>query len=109
MASILILEPDPETHTLLGLLVRRLGHRLLGPGDVAAGADPELLLLEPASAALKQAQSLRRRLERLPIVCVSIEPPSTAGQALRPLAHVMKPFRRSELEVALREALEPTD
>ena len=108
VASILISDPDPETRTLLELLILRLGHRPVGPRDLASGEELELLLLEPASPAnLRQARVLRRRLERLPIVCVSVAPQSSEALALRPAAYVMKPFRRSELERAVTEALAP--
>jgi len=108
VASILISDPDPETRTLLELLILRLGHRPVGPRDLASGEELELLLLEPASPAnLRQARALRRRLERLPIVCVSVAPQSSEALALRPAAYVMKPFRRSELERAVTEALAP--
>jgi len=41
----------------------------------------------------------------LPILCVSIDGPSTESVGLKPVAHVMKPFRRHQLEAALEQAL----
>ena len=42
---------------------------------------------------------------RLPILCVSIEPPGEDSSDLDVVDHVMKPFRRSTLELALERAL----
>jgi hypothetical protein len=39
---------------------------------------------------------------------VSIDGPSRETRELNPAAHVMKPFRRSQLEAALEQALLPT-
>jgi len=41
----------------------------------------------------------------MPILCVSIEPPSEETSSLEAVDHVMKPFRRSTLECALEQAL----
>jgi hypothetical protein len=107
VASILTLDPDPRIRTLIELLVLRLGHRPIGLRGVAAGEKPDLLLLEPASsAAIAEAEILRRRLGRLPIVCVTR---GLVGEAwsLDPAAVVRKPVRRSELEQAIADALVP--
>jgi len=48
---------------------------------------------------------LRRRLEGLPIICTSIEPPNNATKALGPVAYLLKPFRLGELETAIAAAL----
>ena len=48
---------------------------------------------------------MRQRLLRLPILCVSIEPPTEETSSLEAIDHVMKPFRRSTLEHALERAL----
>jgi hypothetical protein len=41
----------------------------------------------------------------LPIICTSVLPPSSASQALGPVAHLLKPFRLFELEAAISAAL----
>ena len=106
MATILIAEPDPGTWSLLELLVLRLGHRPIGQRELAEGEEPDLMLLEPASGpGLRLAHRLRQRLLRLPILCVSIEPPSEETSSLEAVDYVMKPFRRSTLEHALERAL----
>ena len=64
------------------------------------------MLLEPASEpGLRLAHRLRQRLLRLPILCVSIEPPGEDTSSLGAVDYVMKPFRRSTLEHALERAL----
>jgi CheY-like chemotaxis protein len=106
VATILIVDPDPANRSLLELLVLRLGHRPIGQRELAEGEDPDLMLLEPASApGLRLAHRLRERPLRLPILCVSIEPPNEETSSLDVVDHVMKPFRRSTLEHALERAL----
>ncbi len=108
MATILIMDPDPATRSLLEVLVLRLGHRPIGQRELSEGENPELMLLEPASrAGLRLAARLRRRLPQLPILCVSIDPPDWETRALGVAGHLMKPFRRSQLERALESALIP--
>jgi len=106
MATILIADPDPATWSLLELLVLRLGHRSIGQRELAEGEEPDLMLLEPSSRlGLRQAQGLRRRLPQLPILCVSIAPPSAETDDLGVVDYVMKPFRRAQLERAVERAL----
>jgi DNA-binding NtrC family response regulator len=106
VATILIVDPDPANRSLLELLVLRLGHRPIGQRELAEGEEPDLMLLEPASGpGMRLALRLRQRLLRLPILCVSIEPPSEETSSLEAIEHVMKPFRRSTLEHALERAL----
>jgi hypothetical protein len=109
VATILIVDPDSATRSLLELLCERLGHAAIGPREWVGGMEPDLLLLEPASRpGLRLARGVRRRFPHLPILCVSIDGPSGETIALRPAAHVMKPFRRSQLERALEHALIPS-
>jgi CheY-like chemotaxis protein len=106
VATVLIFDPDPANRTLLELLVLRLGHRPIGRRELAEGEEPDLMLLEPASEpGLRLAHGLRQRLQWMPILCVSIEPPSEETSSLEAVGHVMKPFRRSTLEQALEQAL----
>lgn len=106
MATVLIADPDPATAVLLELLLLRLGHRPIDQRVLDEGEEPDLLLLEPTSRpGVRLAWRLRERLPQLPILCVSIDAPTEESRLLRPVAHVMKPFRRSQLEEALRLAL----
>jgi hypothetical protein len=108
VATILIVDPDSATRSLLELLCLRLGHRPIGPREWVDGEEPDLLLLEPASRpGVRLARGFRRRFSELPILCVSIDGPTGETLSLSPVAHVMKPFRRSQLERALEQALVP--
>jgi DNA-binding response OmpR family regulator len=109
VATVLIVDPDPATRSLLELLLLRLGHRPIGPREWVGGEEPDAVLLEPASKpGLRLARGVRRRYPALPILCVSIDGPSTESVGLEPVAHVMKPFRRNQLEAALEQALIPS-
>jgi two-component SAPR family response regulator len=109
VATILIVDPDPATRSLLELLCLRLGHTPIGPREWVDGEEPNVLLLEPASRpGVRLARGVRRRFPQLPILCVSIDGPSDDSRGLDPVGHVMKPFRRSQLERALEQALIPT-
>ena len=106
MATILIADPDPATRSLLEVLVLRLGHRPIGQWELAEDEVPDLLLLEPASDAdMRHALRLRDRLPELPILCVSIDPMCPELEEFGVAGHVMKPFRRSQLEDALETVL----
>jgi two-component SAPR family response regulator len=108
VATILIADPDPATGSLLEVLVLRLGHRPIGQWELAEDETPDLMLLEPASRmGLRQARQLRDRNREMPILCVSIDPPCDEFRELGVSGHVMKPFRRSQLERAIESALIP--
>ena len=106
MARVLISEPHADCRALVELVVQRIGHDPLGPGELAEGDDPGLLILEPAAAdGLAIAHQLRRRLENLPIICTSVRPPSAVTEKLQPAAYLVKPFRLADLESAVANAL----
>ena len=106
VARVLISEPHPDSRALFELVVRRAGHQPVGLGELADRDPPELMILEPASGeALAVAHQLRRRLEDIPNICVSIRPANGETAALRPAAYLVKPFRLAELEAALTAAL----
>jgi DNA-binding response OmpR family regulator len=106
VARVLISEPHPDCRALLELVVQRVGHDPVDLGELVDGDDLGLMILEPASAeGLALAAKLRRRLEDLPIICTSIRPPSAATETLQPAAYLVKPFRLTELEAAMHQAL----
>jgi two-component SAPR family response regulator len=108
VATILIVDPDPSNRSLLELLALRLGHKPIGPREWVEGAEPDLVLLEPASRpGVRLVRGFRRRFPQLPILCVSIDGPTPETRALNPVGHLMKPFRRSQLERAIELALTP--
>lgn len=107
MARVLVAEPSPDVRLLLRRVVARLGFEPVEL-DSARRSDPagfDVLLLEPAMVGgLKLAQRARRRDPALPIVVCSIYSPRDDVTALEPVAHLVKPFRRVELEAALYAA-----
>jgi hypothetical protein len=106
MARILISEPHPDLRVLIEAVVRRTGNEPVGQGQLIGADGPAAMILEPASAeGLAAAALLRSRLEDLPIICASIYPPTDESSALSPVAHLIKPFRLRELEVAIVSAL----
>ena len=106
VARVLISEPHPDCRALLELVVQRVGHDPVDPGELVDGDDVGLMILEPASAeGLAIANRLRCWLEDLPIICTSIGPPSAETETLRPAAYLVKPFRLTELEAAMHAAL----
>ena len=108
MATILIVDPDAANRSLLELLCLRLGHQPIGSREWMEGQEPELMLLEPVSGAgVRLARGVRRRFPNLPILCVSIDGPTRDTLELGAVGHVMKPFRRFQLERALQDALLP--
>ena len=108
MATILIVDPDPATRSLLELLILRLGHRPIGQRELSEGEEPDLVLLEPVSQPAGETHTRARdRLPQLPVLCVSIDAPSLETRELGVVGYVMKPFRRSQLERALELALVP--
>jgi len=92
---------------LLERAVSRLGHEQLpcrGDSDTA-----ELLLVDTDDdRALACGERLRTERPDLPVVALSIYPPGPAPARLDPVAHLLKPFTRAELERAIATALAGT-
>ena len=107
MARVLIAEPVDEIRTLLGLVVAQLGHEASFLGAQAPDEiDVDVAVIEPASSrGLELAAMLKKRVDDVPIVFISIEPPTAATRALQPVRHLVKPFQRAELTGALEDAL----
>jgi len=106
MATILLLEGDPDVRRLLLIVLAELGHTAaaLDTGvDVAHGTD--CLLVDPvAPLHLEQARRARARTPRLPVICTSF----VKGQALHgggPVVHLAKPFSPDQLGAAIELAL----
>ena len=105
MAKVLIGEPHPEVRELLVRVVEAMN---LEPvtGEPESAADVRLLLIEPGSEpALRLAQRLRSERPGLPIVCVSIYPPSLETELLGPAAYLIKPFSVAELQRVVAAAV----
>ena len=102
MLRIFIQEPDPSVRQLLELEVEHLGYEVAdeaGPFDIALiePADPEGYLL---------AERLHTQQPQIPIVFVSVQSRNAEFSALRPHAHLLKPFSLRVLGSALAGAAE---
>jgi CheY-like chemotaxis protein len=108
MASILLLEGDPDVRRLLLILLADLGHSAaaLDPGaDVPQ--DIDLLLADPASAAqLEQIRRARAGNPSLPVVCMRYLPEHEPFRAAGRFVHLEKPFTTTQLAAAVDRALD---
>jgi CheY-like chemotaxis protein len=110
MARILVIEPDGDIRRLLGLQLGRLGHEaVVGEFDGLTEETPfDVALIEPAHAHTATcARLLALKRPELPLVFVSMREPMPETAALRPVAHLVKPVRLTELGRALALALAP--
>jgi hypothetical protein len=104
VGKIVICEPDPEVRELLGLVVARLGRE--ATCELNGTRDVEALLVEPADpTSVERALAVRAACPDVPVVCLSVEPPTAGSRRLEPVAHLLKPFALPELERALHAAL----
>jgi two-component SAPR family response regulator len=105
VGCVLILEPDPEVRDLVALVANRVG--LDAVSEVPTPSlSIDVVVLEPESfRGVLTAQVLRERFPKLPIICVSIAPPSPKTAELRPLEYLQKPFTLGELKRALTRAV----
>jgi hypothetical protein len=109
MAVVMVADAHDEVQRLLACVVERVGHIPVSwtpaESDTLDGFD--VLMVEPASLdCFRYAQAVRGARPELPILCVSIYPPTPAVRALECMAHLLKPFSLSELASALEQALE---
>jgi DNA-binding NtrC family response regulator len=105
MASILLLEGDPDVRRLLLIVLAELGH---AAAVLETGAEPqgaEVLILDPVSPPhLAQARRVREQVPGLPVICMSfLRDPGSLGEGR--LVHLQKPFTADELEAAVEDAL----
>jgi CheY-like chemotaxis protein len=104
---VLIAEPSPDVRLLLRHAVEHVGFI---PVELTsrARADPssvDVMLLEPAMRGGPELALIARRLQPgLPIIICSIYSATPELAALEPVDYLVKPFRREELEQALRQA-----
>ncbi|MDX6477667.1 MAG: two-component system, cell cycle response regulator CpdR [Gaiellaceae bacterium] len=103
MSRILISEPNPDVRQLFEHMIRRLGHEPLALWSVTpeTAATIDLVLVESADPACADlAVEARRQHPALPVVAASIFPPDV-GSAIKPDAHLLKPFALGELRAVL--------
>jgi CheY-like chemotaxis protein len=114
VATILIQDPYPEIRELVRRVVIRLGHETIDEEE--ARANPErvdAVVLEPSMLrGLTLTRILKEINPRLPVVINSVYPAGQLGEceveveALRPSAHLLKPFTLAQLSSAIELALE---
>jgi CheY-like chemotaxis protein len=106
MALFLIIEPDEDIRRLYAAVVRGMDHEVAFY-DGLPMTRPDAVLVEPSDpASLAVALRLQQDQPNLPIVCASIDKPtSEEAQALRATAYLLKPFRLLDLTEALQTAL----
>jgi CheY-like chemotaxis protein len=106
MASILLLEGDPDVRRLLLIVLADLGHTavpLEAGGDVPQSTD--CLVVDPAAPIhLDQARRARAQYPDLPVICTSFVKEHAFPEA-GPLVHLAKPFTADQLGAAIDLAL----
>lgn len=103
IASVLILDPDPEIRALFARIVGRLGYQpLLDYGDPE---EPDVVLVEPGDPGLLAgARALKTRRPELPVICASIHPAIAGAHPIESVTYLLKPFRAAALAQALAGA-----
>lgn len=107
MSTILIAYPEGAVCELLHIVLDLHGHVSISYDDVGVGeSEVDALIVDPAwPIGLACAHELRRSHPDIPIVCVSIHPPTPEAKALLPVSYLIMPFRLAELDHAVRLAL----
>jgi CheY-like chemotaxis protein len=108
VARVLIVDPDREITDLFAHSVARLGHvaQQWHEGMTVADVEADVVLVEPARPRSHAfARALRAARPDIAIVVVSIRMRGGADRELGAVAHLDKPFERSELAQALAVAL----
>ncbi len=117
MVSVLLVEDDADVAEMLFDVLESLGHTVRHEGSadtalaaVAAGLRPDVvitdLMLPGGLSGLALARELRVRLPALPVVLSTGGRADTAELRAAALPVLCKPFRGSELDAAIRKALQ---
>jgi hypothetical protein len=102
MARILIAEPYPEVQQLFVHFVSALGHEPVVHDPAVADVGIDALILEPAMAGASElVESLRALDPELPVVAVSVYPPSSLPVKIDWNSFHLKPFGLSVLRDTL--------
>jgi len=106
MALFLIIEPDEDIRRLYAAVAHGLGHEVAFYDGLPLGR-PDAVVVEPSDpASLAAALRLQQDQPNLPIICASIDKPtSKEAQALQATSYLLKPFRLVDLTEALQTAL----
>jgi CheY-like chemotaxis protein len=107
MARIVVCESSPELQHLFLRTLARLGHEptiVQGPSVDTAWADAMLVDVD-SDAVAANAAALHAGAPDLPVIVCSIYPRDARSEAFEPVAHLLKPFTRLDLDRAIGEAL----
>ena len=109
MSRIVIAYPPGAVSELLHIALDLHGHVSVDHDDVGVlESDVDALIVDPVwPTGLARAHELRRSNPDVPIICVSVHPPTQEAKELLPVSYVTMPFRLADLELAVRLALEP--
>jgi two-component system phosphate regulon response regulator PhoB len=119
MATILIVEDDPDIQELVAYNVKRAGHRTLGVASAEAALEsvnrslPDLVLIDwmlPAMSGIELARMLRanRRTADIPLIMLTArgaEEDKLTGLELGADDYVTKPFSPRELNARIKAVL----
>jgi hypothetical protein len=107
MARIVIWEPRAELRDLFEATVAQMGHEPTLSGELrdwSPAADAFLVDVDEEGAAEAVARAMADA-PGLPLIACSIYPRGERPMGLEPVAHLVKPFSRPELERAIAEAV----
>jgi DNA-binding response OmpR family regulator len=110
VARVLISDGSLDVRQLLIAGVGRMGHEgiVVDSVDRALVESAHVLVVEPSEPhCYAVAQRVRNERGDLPIICISIHPPSAESRLLQPVAHLIKPFTLAELRAVIERALGP--
>ncbi|MGH3102548.1 MAG: hypothetical protein ACRDN6_00405 [Gaiellaceae bacterium] len=107
MPSILISEPAVEVRELLVRIAGTIGYEaIVAEPERTEQPDADAVLIEPGDVrALDLARRMRAARPELPVICLSIYPPSLETDLLGPTAYLIKPFSVAELQRVLTAAV----
>jgi CheY-like chemotaxis protein len=108
VAKVLIQEPYPEISELISRVVSRMGHETISADEARQDPDSvDVIVLDPIMLRGVDLTRLLRELDPdLPVVIESVDPLAPEHQDLRPVSHLLKPFRLTALRQAIELALE---
>jgi CheY-like chemotaxis protein len=104
MARVLIAEPEPDLRRLAEQALLELGHEPLSLDADILPSRVDVLLLAASADAVALAHALRRRHPGLSIISLGTVAAGPETRALRPVAHLVKPYTLGELGRALARA-----
>lgn len=106
MARVLIVEPEPDLRQLAEEAVRELGHEPLAFADCPEGVRADVAVLVPTAGLAERIAHLQAHSGPMPVICTATRPRGAETDGLRPVAHLVKPYRLGDLQRALDRALE---